>query len=204
MELGLFTMPLHPPGSDFTQVLEDNLEQIVILDKLGYKEAWIGEHFTARWEPIPAPDLLIAQALPLTENIVLGTGVTCMPNHNPFTIAHRIAQLRPHGKGTLQLGSWLRWLPGRLRGVRVRPQDGRAAWNDTRCHRSRAAALGRPQAWNVRAQVLEVHRAGAARRYRPGLPHQALPEAPSPDRSRGRVRKVGDTGPGRRNGAGYP
>ena len=26
-------------------------------------EAWIGEHFTAAWEPCPAPDLLIAQAL---------------------------------------------------------------------------------------------------------------------------------------------
>ena len=112
MELGLFTMPLHPPGSDFTQVLEDNLEQIVTLDKLGYKEAWIGEHFTARWEPIPAPDLLIAQALPLTENIVLGTGVTCMPNHNPFTIAHRIAQLDHMAKGRFNWGVGSGGFPG--------------------------------------------------------------------------------------------
>ena len=45
MELGYFTMPLHPPGSDITKTLEDDLEQIVTLDELGYKEAWIGEHF---------------------------------------------------------------------------------------------------------------------------------------------------------------
>ena len=38
MELGYFTMPLHPPGSNFTQTLEDDLEQIVTLDRLGYKE----------------------------------------------------------------------------------------------------------------------------------------------------------------------
>ena len=104
MELGYFTMPLHPPGSNFTQTLEDDLEQIVTLDKLGYKEAWIGEHFTAKWENIPAPDLFIAQALALTNDIVLGTGVTCMPNHNPFMIAHRIAQLDHMAKGRFQWG----------------------------------------------------------------------------------------------------
>lgn len=104
MELGYFTMPLHPPGSNFTQTLEDDLEQIVTLDRLGYKEAWIGEHFTAKWENIPAPDLFIAQALALTNDIVLGTGVTCMPNHNPFMIAHRIAQLDHMAKGRFQWG----------------------------------------------------------------------------------------------------
>ena len=87
MEVGYFTMPLHPPGSNFTKTLEDDLEQIVTLDRLGYKEAWIGEHFTAEWENIPAPDLFIAQALAMTGSIGLGTGVTCMPNHNPFIVA---------------------------------------------------------------------------------------------------------------------
>lgn len=43
------------------------------------------------WENIPNPDLFIAKALPLTQHIVLGTGVTCLPNHEPFRIAHRIA-----------------------------------------------------------------------------------------------------------------
>ena len=72
MEVGFFTMPLHPPGSDYTKTLDDDLEQLVILDELGYKEAWIGEHFTSVWENIPAPDLFIAKALAMTKNIVLG------------------------------------------------------------------------------------------------------------------------------------
>ena len=112
MELGYFTMPLHPPGSDLTQTLEDDLEQIVTLDRLGYKEAWIGEHFTAQWENIPAPDLFIAQALALTSDIVLGTGVTCMPNHNPFMIAHRIAQLDHMAKGRFNWGVGSGGFPG--------------------------------------------------------------------------------------------
>ena len=40
MELGFFTMPLHPPGSDTTKTLDDDLEQMIVLDELGYKEAY--------------------------------------------------------------------------------------------------------------------------------------------------------------------
>jgi alkanesulfonate monooxygenase SsuD/methylene tetrahydromethanopterin reductase-like flavin-dependent oxidoreductase (luciferase family) len=93
MEYGYFTMPLHPPGSNYTQTLDEDLEQIVFLDQLEFREAWVGEHFTAGWENIPAPDLLIAKAIPMTKNIILGIGVSCMPNHNPFVLAHRIAML---------------------------------------------------------------------------------------------------------------
>jgi alkanesulfonate monooxygenase SsuD/methylene tetrahydromethanopterin reductase-like flavin-dependent oxidoreductase (luciferase family) len=112
MELGYFMMPLHPPGSDMTQTLEDDLRQLEVLDGLGYYEAWIGEHFTAVWENIPAPDLFIANALARTKNIKLGTGVTCMPNHNPFMIAHRIAQLDHMAKGRFQWGVGSGGFPG--------------------------------------------------------------------------------------------
>ena len=104
MRLGYFTMPMHPPGSDPAETLRDDLEQIVKADELGYVEAWIGEHLTAEWENIPAPDLLIAQALPLTKNIILGTGVNCMPNHNPFMLAHRVAQLDNMARGRFYWG----------------------------------------------------------------------------------------------------
>ncbi len=112
MQVGFFTMPLHPPGSNITQTLEDDLHQLEVLDELGYAEAWIGEHFTTVWENIPAPDMFIANALARTERIKLGTGVTCMPNHNPFMIAHRIAQLDHMAKGRFQWGVGSGGFPG--------------------------------------------------------------------------------------------
>lgn len=104
MEIGYFTMPLHPAGSNLTETLEEDLRQILALDKLGFREAWIGEHFTAGWENIPAPDLFIAKAIPMTENIILGTGVSCLPDHDPFVLAHRIAVLDHLAKGRFQWG----------------------------------------------------------------------------------------------------
>ena len=124
MEVGLFTMPMHPPGSNITKTLDDDLDQIVTLDRLGYKEAWIGEHFTAMWENIPAPDLFIAKALPLTKDIVLGTGVTCMPNHNPFMIAHRIALLDHLAHGRFQWGVGSGGFPGDFEVFGFDPKSG--------------------------------------------------------------------------------
>ena len=112
MQLGLFTMPLHPPGANFTETLKADLDQIVKLDELGYAEVWIGEHFTSEWENIPAPDLLIAQAIPLTKQIRLGTGVSCIPNHDPFVLAHRIAQLDHMAEGRFNWGVGTGSFPG--------------------------------------------------------------------------------------------
>lgn len=104
MRLGYFTMPLHPPGSDLAQTLADDLEQLETVDRLGFAEAWVGEHFTSEWENIPCPDLLLAQALVRTKQIVLGTGVSCLPNHNPVMLAHRIAQLDQMARGRFLWG----------------------------------------------------------------------------------------------------
>ena len=112
MEVGYFTMPLHPPGSNPADTMESDLHQMECLDQLGYKEAWIGEHFTSIWENIPAPDQFIAAALSRTKNIVFGTGVTCMPNHDPFMIAHRIAQLDNLAKGRFYWGVGSGGFPG--------------------------------------------------------------------------------------------
>ncbi len=115
MQLGLFTMPLHPPGANFTETLKADLAQLITLDELGYAEAWIGEHFTSVWENIPSPELLIAQAIGQTKQIRLGTGVSCMPNHNPFMLANRIAQLDHMAEGRLNWGIGTGSFPGDMR-----------------------------------------------------------------------------------------
>lgn len=112
VKYGYFTMPLHPPERDVAQTLVDDLDQMVVLDELGYSEAWIGEHFTSGWENIPCPDLFIAQALGKTKNIMFGTGVTCLPNHSPLMLAQRIAQLDQMARGRFAWGVGSGGFPG--------------------------------------------------------------------------------------------
>lgn len=112
MKLGLFMMPMHPPGKLHADSYQLDLETLRLADELGYDEAWIGEHFTSGWENIPAPDLLIAAALQQTSRIRLGTGVACLPNHNPVVLAHRIAQLDHMARGRLNFGIGSGGFPG--------------------------------------------------------------------------------------------
>ena len=104
MQFGLFMMPLHPPHRSFAESYQRDVDQIVLADQLGFREAFIGEHLTERWENAPAPDLLIAQALAFTKSIVLGTGVTLLALHNPVYLAHRIAMLDHMAQGRFQWG----------------------------------------------------------------------------------------------------
>lgn len=104
MNFGLFMMPLHPPHRAIADAYQRDIAQIVLADRLGFLEAWIGEHLTERWENAPAPDLLIAQALALTNNIRLGTGVTLLALHQPVYLAHRIAMLDHLARGRFQWG----------------------------------------------------------------------------------------------------
>jgi alkanesulfonate monooxygenase SsuD/methylene tetrahydromethanopterin reductase-like flavin-dependent oxidoreductase (luciferase family) len=112
VKLGLFMMPMHPPERSHADAYELDLETLVNADRLGYTEAWVGEHFTSGWENIPAPDLLLAAALQRTEQIRLGTGVACLPNHNPVVLAHRIAQLDQMARGRFNFGIGSGGFPG--------------------------------------------------------------------------------------------
>ncbi|MGH7263351.1 MAG: LLM class flavin-dependent oxidoreductase [Candidatus Rokuibacteriota bacterium] len=124
MRLGYFTMPLHPPGSDPARTLADDLEQLVTLEGLGFEEAWVGEHFTAKWENIPCPDLFIAQALAMTRTMKLGTGVSCLPNHSPLMLAQRIAQLDQQARGRFLWGVGSGGFPGDFEMVGIDPKSG--------------------------------------------------------------------------------
>jgi alkanesulfonate monooxygenase SsuD/methylene tetrahydromethanopterin reductase-like flavin-dependent oxidoreductase (luciferase family) len=105
MELGYFGMPSHPPEREIKEGWEFDLSVIRWLDELGYQEAWIGEHHTCRWEPLPAPDLLVAQAITQTKNIRLGPGGYCLPYHHPADIANRISILDHMSGGRLNFGA---------------------------------------------------------------------------------------------------
>ena len=104
MKVGKFMMPLHPPEKDRTQTFEEDIECILLADELGFSEAWIGQHHTAGWEPIPSNDIFIANLLPQTKHIRLGTGVTIITQHHPVNVAVRLAYLDHLAKGRFNVG----------------------------------------------------------------------------------------------------
>ena len=104
MRLGMFMMPVHPPARSFTETLAEDEEKALYADQLGFDELWLGEHFSASSEPIPSPLMFMASLLPRTKNLTFGTGVICLPNHDPVTVAAEVAQFDHMSRGRFMLG----------------------------------------------------------------------------------------------------
>ena len=108
---GVFLAPFHPVDEDPTEALQRDLELVSWLDRLGYEEAWIGEHHSAGYEIIASPELFIAAAAERTKRIMLGTGVVSLPYHNPLMVANRIIQLDHMTRGRVMFGAGPGLLP---------------------------------------------------------------------------------------------
>jgi limonene 1,2-monooxygenase len=102
---GIFLPPFHPNEESPTQALERDLELMVWLDKLGFHEAWIGEHHSAGFEIISSPEIFIAFAAERTRHIRFGTGVISLPYHHPMMVADRIVQLDHMTRGRVMFGA---------------------------------------------------------------------------------------------------
>ncbi|MFP6761422.1 MAG: hypothetical protein VB856_06925, partial [Rhodospirillales bacterium] len=60
MDLAYFTMPLHPASRPFGETLQEDREAFLYADELGFTEAYMGEHVTDIYEPIPNSMLFLA------------------------------------------------------------------------------------------------------------------------------------------------
>jgi limonene 1,2-monooxygenase len=125
MRFGIFLAPFHRVGENPTLALARDVELIEWLDHLGYDEAWIGEHHSAGWELIAAPELVIAAAAERTRHIKLGSGVTSLPYHHPLMVAQRFVQLDHMTRGRAMLGCGPGALPSDAYMMGIEPVDQR-------------------------------------------------------------------------------
>ena len=128
MRFGIFMAPFHAPtGQNPTLAYERDVETIQLLDRLGYDEAWIGEHHSAGVETIPSPEIFIAHVAARTRHIRLGTGVISLPYHNPLWVADRMMLLDHLTRGRVMMGVGPGALPTDAVMIGIDPLEQRAA-----------------------------------------------------------------------------
>ena len=104
VRLGYFTMPLHPVGKDWVQTLAEDREAVLLADRLGYEEAFIGEHVTDLAETITSCLIFIATLARDTKQIRLGSGTVNLANRHPAATAAEIAMVDTLLEGRFILG----------------------------------------------------------------------------------------------------
>jgi alkanesulfonate monooxygenase SsuD/methylene tetrahydromethanopterin reductase-like flavin-dependent oxidoreductase (luciferase family) len=97
-------MPIHPPGRIITDTLQEDREAILLADKLGFSEAYVGEHVTDAAETVTNSMIFLAWLANETKNIKLGTGTINLPNAHPAAIAAQAAMLDHMLKGRFIMG----------------------------------------------------------------------------------------------------
>ena len=93
MQLGFFTMPIHPLGKDWRQCLREDQEAFLLADELGFTEGYAGEHVTDLAENITSCVVFLASLAGRVKNMRLGTGTVNLPNSHPAHVAGQIAML---------------------------------------------------------------------------------------------------------------
>jgi len=179
LRFGIFMAPFHPAGENPTLAIERDLALVTHLDRLGWDEAWIGEHHSAGTEIIASPEIFIAAAAERTRHIKLGTGVISVAYHNPFMVAERAVQLDHMTRGRFMLGLGPGSLPTDALMIGLDPTETRPLLEEgvdviMRLLQSDEPVTSETKAWTIRDARLHL------RPYSDPLFEVAVPAVASP------------------------
>ena len=104
MRLGYFTMPLHPAHRPPAQTLQEDREAIILADRLGYYDAFVGEHLTEKSENVTNSFIFLATLISDTKTIKLATGTSNLSHTHPTLIAAHAAMFDHLAQGRFIFG----------------------------------------------------------------------------------------------------
>ncbi len=104
MRLGYFTMPVHPMDRNWAETLKEDRQAIILADKLGFYDAFMGEHLTDRCENVTNSMMFHACLIPETKQIKLATGTTNLSHMHPVLIAQQAAMFDHLSEGRFIFG----------------------------------------------------------------------------------------------------
>jgi alkanesulfonate monooxygenase SsuD/methylene tetrahydromethanopterin reductase-like flavin-dependent oxidoreductase (luciferase family) len=104
MRLGYFTMPVHPMHRNWTETLKQDREAIILADRLGFHDAFMGEHLTDACENVTNSMLFQATLISDTTQIKLATGTSNLSYQHPVLTAVHAAMFDHLAEGRFVFG----------------------------------------------------------------------------------------------------
>ena len=104
MRLGYFTMPVHPLHRNWAETLKEDREAVILADRLGFYDAFMGEHLTDKAENITNSMIFNASLIAQTKQIKLATGTTNLSHVHPVVIAQQAAMFDHLSEGRFIFG----------------------------------------------------------------------------------------------------
>src|SRR3981081_3561044 len=104
MRLGYFTMPVHPIHRPWAETLQEDRQAVVLADKLGFYDAFMGEHLTDKAENITNSMIFNASLISDTKTIKLATGTSNLSHMHPVLMAQHAAMFDHLSEGRFIFG----------------------------------------------------------------------------------------------------
>ena len=104
MRLGFFTMPMHPEHRSWVETLKEDRAAFILADKLGYYDAFCGEHIADTIENVTNSFQFLATLINDTKTIKLATGTANLSQTHPVLIAAHAAMFDHLSEGRFILG----------------------------------------------------------------------------------------------------
>src|SRR5262245_13546104 len=104
MRLGYFTMPVHTMHRSWTETLKEDREAIIVADKLGFHDAFMGEHLTDKCESGTQRMLCRAALIPGRRQNKLATSTANLSHMHPALIAAQAAMFDHLSEGRFIFG----------------------------------------------------------------------------------------------------
>jgi alkanesulfonate monooxygenase SsuD/methylene tetrahydromethanopterin reductase-like flavin-dependent oxidoreductase (luciferase family) len=104
MRLGMFMMPLHPAHRAPAETLQEDREAVILADRLGFYDAFVGEHLTEKSENVTNSFIFLASVLSDTRTIKLATGTSNLSHSHPTLIASHAAMFDHLAQGRFIFG----------------------------------------------------------------------------------------------------
>jgi alkanesulfonate monooxygenase SsuD/methylene tetrahydromethanopterin reductase-like flavin-dependent oxidoreductase (luciferase family) len=104
MRLGYFTMPVHPIHRNWAETLKEDREAIIMADRLGFYDAFMGEHLTDKAENITNSLIFNASLISDTKTIKLATGTSNLSHMHPVLVAQHAAMFDHLSEGRFIFG----------------------------------------------------------------------------------------------------
>ncbi|MGZ5166784.1 MAG: LLM class flavin-dependent oxidoreductase, partial [Burkholderiales bacterium] len=104
MRLGYFTMPMHPQHRSPTETLQEDRDAIIFADKLGFYDAFVGEHLTEKSENVTNSFIFLATLIHATKTIKLATGTSNLSHTHPTLVAAHAAMFDHLAQGRFIFG----------------------------------------------------------------------------------------------------
>jgi alkanesulfonate monooxygenase SsuD/methylene tetrahydromethanopterin reductase-like flavin-dependent oxidoreductase (luciferase family) len=97
-------MPMHALHRSHTETLREDREAVILADKLGFHDAFVGEHLTDKCETITNSMMFLASLIPVTRTIKLATGTSNLSHMHPVLIAAHAAMFDHMAEGRFIFG----------------------------------------------------------------------------------------------------